>query len=91
MSASSFDVSFLKAMRLLHSPQPDAADQIKSMLDECMAQKKIPPTAAPKQPQASVKPVIAPAKVTPVTIAKPIISMPSDDMECASLGCVVCK
>lgn len=87
-SMNSFEASFAKAMRLLQSPNKDAAEQLKLMLDECLAQKKIPPSAPPKQPLPTIKPVIA--SKAPVTVPKPII-VPSDDIDCTSQSCIVCK
>jgi len=84
----SFEISFAKAMKLLHSPNRDAADQLKAMLDECLAQKKAPQATVPKQPLPAIKPVIA--NKTSVAIPAPIL-VPSDDIDCTSLSCVVCK
>lgn len=84
----SFEASFAKAMRLLQSPNKDATEQLKAMLDECLAQKKAPPIAVPKQQPPMVKPVVA--SKAPITITKPIL-VPSDDIDCTSLSCVVCK
>lgn len=84
----SFEASFAKAMRLLQSPNKDATEQLKAMLDECLAQKKAPPVAAPKQQPPTVKPVIS--NKTHVALPKPIL-VPSDDIDCTSLSCVVCK
>lgn len=83
----SFDASLAKAMRLLHSTEPDATEQLKSMLDECLAQKKIAQNIIPKQPPPpNVKPVIS-AHIKPhiQSAPKPIL-VPSDDSYCA-----VCK
>lgn len=107
---NNFDTSFAKAMRLLHSFEHDATDQLKSMLDECMALKKTPSNILSKQPPPPiVKPVInntikttQEPKHVPVTTtitstnitnssnAASIIA-PSDDMDCTSMSCVVCK
>lgn len=59
-SALSFDASLAKAMRLLHSTEPDATDQLKAMLDECLSHKKPPLNVIPKQPPPpTVKPVVS--------------------------------
>lgn len=86
----SFETSFAKAMRLLHSPDKEATQQLKAMLDECLAQKKAPQTVVPKQPPPTVRPVVLANKAPPVTVVAPIL-VPSDDIDCTSLSCVVCK
>lgn len=86
---ATFEASFAKAMRLLHSPNKDATDQLKAMLNESLAQKKVPPSiVAPKQQLPPIKPVVA--TKAPVPIPNPIL-VPSDDIDCTSLSCVVCK
>lgn len=91
MSQPTFEASFARAMRLLQSPKKDATDQLKAMLDECLAQKKGPPIMLPKQQPAPIKPVITnKAPLVAPTVSAPII-VPSDDIECASISCVVCK
>lgn len=87
-----FEASFSKAMRLLQSPNKDATEQLKAMLDECLALKKGPTPVVPKQQPAPIKPVIT-NKVTPApAVSAPSIIVPSDDdIECTSISCVVCK
>lgn len=88
----SFETSFARAMRLLHSTDKDATEQLKAMLDECLAQKKVAPVVVPKAQPAPIKPVItnkAPPAVN-VALTAPIL-VPSDDIDCTSLACVVCK
>lgn len=85
----SFEASFAKAMRLLQSPSKDATEQLKAMLDECLAQKKAPLIALPKQQPPTIKPVVA--NKAPVAVPVPTILVPSDDIDCTSLSCVVCK
>lgn len=86
----SFETSFAKAMRLLQSPSKDATEQLKAMLDECLAQKnKAPPPPPPKQQPPPIKPVVS-VKAAPAPVTAPII-VPSDDIDCTSLSCVVCK
>lgn len=87
-TTSLFEVSFAKAMKLLQSQSKDSAEQLKAILDECLAQKKATPAMVPKQPVPMVKPVIT--NKAPIAVPKPII-IPSDDNDCASLSCVVCK
>lgn len=82
-----FEASFAKAMKLLQSSNQDATDQLKAMLDDYLAQKKAPPIIAPKQQPITIKPVVS--SKTTVTVTAPIIA-PSD-IDCTSLGCVVCK
>lgn len=90
----SFDISFAKAMRLLQSEEPDATEQLKAMLDECLAQKKAPQTTiSTKQQSTSIKPVVPMNKIQQpahVPVSVPII-VPSDDIDSTSLSCVVCK
>lgn len=84
-----FEASFLKAMQLLHSTEKGATDQLKAMLDECLAQKKAPPPAAPKPQAPTIKPVVS---VKPkVEVPNPILVAPSDDLGDPMSGCVVCK
>lgn len=86
----SFEASFAKAMRLLHSTDKDATEQLKAMLDECLAQKKTLPVVAPKLPPTNIKPVVS--NKNPVNVAPPTpILVPSDDVDRTSLCCVVCK
>lgn len=84
-----FEASFAKAMRLLQSPGKDATEQLKAMLDECLAQKKTPAIAVTKQPPPTVKPVVA--TKAPVSMPAPPIIVPSDDIDCTTISCVVCK
>lgn len=74
----SFEATFAKAMRLLHSPNEDATDQLKAMLDETLSQKKAPQAIVPKQPP-TVRPVVMVNKAPPTPIL-----VPSDE------SCVVC-
>lgn len=75
----SFEATFAKAMRLLHSSEEDATDQLKAMLDESLVQKKAPQAVAPKQ-HPTVRPVVMVNKAPPAPIL-----VPSDE------SCVVCK
>lgn len=85
----SFEASFLKAVQLLHSPDKEATAELKTMLDECLAQKKPPAVAVvPKPPVPIVKPVVA--NRAPVAVPTPIL-VPSDDIDHTSLSCIVCK
>jgi integrator complex subunit 12 len=78
---------FLRAMQLLHSPSKDANEQLKSMLDESLAQKKAPPVVPIAKPTGpTIKPVVANRQPAPVP--NPIL-VPSDDIDPS--GCVVCK
>lgn len=87
----SFEVSFAKAMRLLHSNDKDATEQLKAMLDESLTQKKVVPVVIPKVQPVPIKPVIS-NKAPPVSVAPPApILVPADDIDCTSLACVVCK
>ncbi|CAA3033306.1 integrator complex subunit 12, partial [Olea europaea subsp. europaea] len=84
-----FEASLLKAMQLLHSPSKDATDQLKAMLDGCLAQRKAPPTMpVPKQSITAIKPVVA--NKQPVPVHNPII-VPSDDIDLTGSSCAVCK
>lgn len=88
--AVTFEAAFLKAIQLLHSPEKEATDQLKAMLDECLAQKKAPPVIpVPKPVAPTIKPVIANR-----TLATPVptpILVPSDDIDRTCLSCIVCK
>lgn len=95
--STQFEASFLKAMQLLHSPDKEATDQLKAMLDECLAQRKAPPVVSIQKPSIpTIKPVVAnrqpvqPAPV-PTPVHNPII-VPSDDIDpTGMMSCVVCK
>lgn len=85
----SFDASLAKAMRLLHSSEPDATEQLKSMLDECISFRKTPQNVISKPaPLPTVKPVISTNIKPQISAPAPIppIMVPSDDSYCA-----VCK
>lgn len=87
MSAAQFESSFLKAMQLLHSPNKEATEQLKAMLDESLAQKKAPAAVPIQKPVGpAIKPVIANRQ--PVPVPTPIL-VPSDELDPS--GCVVCK
>lgn len=90
-----FESVFLKAAQLLHSPEKDATEQLKSMLDECLAQKKTPATSAvPPKPSTTIKPVIINktlAAPTPVTVAPPAPILLDNDMDMTGSHCIVCK
>lgn len=88
--ATSSDAFFAKAMRLLQSSDSDATIQLKSMLDECLAQKKTLPSNSQKQQLPIKPPSLVPKVQAPILTPAPII-VPSDDADCTSLGCVVCK
>jgi len=89
---ASFDSLFLKTCQLLHSPDKDATDQLKAMLDECVALKKGPSTT-------TIKPVVGPrpqppvvAPVPPVQPA-PILPPLNDEIDITEGGggCTVCN
>lgn len=40
MAVSELDPVFIKALKLLHSKNKDAADQLKELLDDVLAQRK---------------------------------------------------
>ena len=93
MTLPTFETSFMRAMQLLQSPDKEATEQLKAMLDECFAQKKAQPIIVPTKPQPIVKPVVAsrpPPPPPPVAVPAPIL-VPTDDTDRLSLSCVVCK
>lgn len=89
MSLQQFETSFLRALQLLHSPDSDATDHLKAMLDECLAQKKAPSIVPIQKSSATtIKPVVTNRQ--PVPVHNPII-VPSDDIDPSSSSCQVCK
>lgn len=84
-----FETTFLRAMQLLHSPDKDATDQLKAMLDESLAQKKAPPMMLVQKPSVpTIKPVVANRQPAPVH--NPIL-VPSDEIDPTGSSCQVCK
>lgn len=76
----SFEATFAKAMRLLHSTDEGATDQLKAMLDDTLSQKKAPQAVVPTKQPPTVRPVVMVNKAPPAPIL-----VPSDE------SCVVCK
>lgn len=85
-TALTFDASLAKAMRLLHSSEPDATEQLKAMLDECLAQKKTPLNVISKhQLPPTVKPVVSTNARHQPTPSQIVMVVESDSF------CAVCK